>query len=355
MPQSATPSVRSLAKLTGFSKATVANALNGSPSVAAATVKKIRAVAAQIGYERNPMVGTLMSAMRRSRASSLRGVLAVGEIVEPDRPEHGLFHRELFAGCNACAEELGFRIEYFRVNEGGLTPQRLSSVLKARGIRGLILLPSWRTPDFSRFDWSWFAGVYADYIAETPTLNSVCCDHYRSMLELLGRLSERGYRRPGFIVEAGRDERVHLRMSAAVLAFQSGRAGGQWIEPFCVPEISAPVVADWIARERPDVVLSHHPDVLDWIQQAGYPVPERVGFVGLNVTKSRRSCAGLDLKPREIGHCAVEILIGQIQRQHWGVPRFPTNTTILGEFIDGPSLSRPSRPFSRTPASRQKR
>ena len=336
------PSIRSLAELTGFSKATVANALNGSHRVATATVEKVRAAAAKAGYQRNPMVGAMMSAMRRSQVSTLQGVLAVAEIAEPDRPEHGPFNRQLISGCNESAEALGFKLESYQLGPGGLSPERLCRVLKARGIRGLILLPSWRTPKFSSFDWSRLSAVYADYIPETPTLNSVCCDHYRSMLELLNRLHARGYRRPGLVLESGRDERVHLRMSAALGAFQSAHRDVHAIKPFLSSDISKLNVVKWIARAKPDVVLSHHTDVLDWMQAAGLRVPKEIGFAALNLAKSNRSCAGLDLRPREIGRCAVEILIGQIRREAWGAPRVPTNTTLLAEFVDGDTLQRQS-------------
>ncbi len=337
MPPPPKASIRSIAAITGLSKATVANALNGTPTVAKSTAEKVLAAAEAVGYKRNPMVGSLMSAMRQSQGSHLKGVLAVADIAEPDRPEHGLFHHELLQGCKTGADALGFKIEFFQIDKGGLTPERLSDVLRARGIRGLILLPSWRVPDFSRFDWAWFTGIYADYIPGTPMLNTVCCDHYRSMLELLHLLRTRGYRRPGLVLEQGRDERIHLRMSAAIRAFQASHRE-PCVEPLVCDHFNEGIVLQWLGQEQPDVVLSHHSDVLDWITKAGHQVPEDLGFVGLNLSKTTGRCAGLDLHPREIGRCAVEILIGQIQRRAWGTPRSPTNTTVLGTFIEGPTL-----------------
>ncbi len=352
MPHSPAPSVRLLAQITGLSPSTVATALSGSPRAAPATILKVQAAAKEIGYQHNPMVSALMSAMRRSQTSTLQGVLAAAEISEPDRPAHGPFHRELIAGCKEAAEDLGFKLEFYEVGIAGLTPERLSGVLKARGIRGLILLPAWRLPDFLRFDWNWFAGVYTDYIYETPTLNSVCCDHYRSVLELLHRLHARGYRRPGLMVEAGRDERIHLRTSAALRVFQASHPTVHAIEPLMSANLEEKSVLDWLTREAPDVILTHHAEVLDWIKHTGRRVPSDVGFVSLNLAKTKRKCAGLDLRPRQIGRCAVEILIGQIQRRAWGVPRLPTNTTIIGEFVDGPTLrpaeSSPPQSFSKT-------
>jgi len=358
MPRKHAPSIRSIARATGLSKATVAYALNGTPGVAEETVRKVREAADKAGYRRNPMFSALMSAMRRAQGVSFQGVLAAVDLVEPDRPAHGPFHRELVAGARATAETLGFSFELHQVGGDGMSPERLSSVLRARGIRGLVILPSWRTPDFSRFDWAWFTGIYADYIAEKPVINAVCSDHYRSMLDLLNLLHARGYRRPGLVIEEGRDERVHLRTGAALRSFNASRPGAKAPAPFVIQadkpgqasgdatpagsiSCSRRAILDWARRERIDVLLSHHPEILDWLGEEGLAVPGDLGFVGLNLAKTKGRCAGLDLRPRLIGSCAVETLVGQIQRQAWGLPEYPTTTTLAGEFRDGPTLRTP--------------
>ena len=341
MPHSPKPSIRSIAQKTGLSKATVANALNGTPTVARATADRVLQAANELGYIRNPMIGTLMSAVRRSEGRTLQGVLAVAEIGEPDRPDHGPFHRALLDGCRECAEELGFALDYFRLDPGRLSPERLSGILKARGVRGLVLLPSWSSPDFSRFDWLWLTGVYADYLADTPSLNTVCCDHYRTVLEALEKLRELGYRRPAMIFEKGREERIHMRMSAALRTFQSSHEDVVPIQPAFVQAISRAEVLAWLDEKEPDVVLSHHgSEVMDWIQESGREIPRDLGFFCLNVAKTDREVAGLNLRPREIGRCAIEQLIAQVQRAAWGRLRTPTATTLIGEFVAGPTLRR---------------
>lgn len=289
------------------------------------------------------MVGAFMSAMRRSRVDAFQGVIALVETTEPKRPTHGPFHRELIEGAGACATQLGFSTEYFQVSATGLTHQRLNTILKARGIRGVVLLPTWHRPDFSKFDWSFLTGVYTDYIADTPVLNSVCSDHYRSLFELLQQLRRRGYRRPGLILETGRDERVHFRTSAALRTFQGSFPEEGPVNPLFVSELTPKLLGRWIETERPDVILSHDSDHLGWIKSLGMRVPGQMGFVVLNLAKAKCPCAALDLHARQIGTSAVEILVGQIQRQAWGLPLFPTNTTIMGEFVDGVTIRRGRR------------
>ncbi len=332
------PSIRLIAEKTGLSKATVANALNGTPTVARSTAERVLEMARAIGYQRNPMVGALMSAVRRSDGTSLQGVLAAVEINEPDRPEHGPFHRLLLEGCEECAQELGFGLEFFRLQPNGVSPERLSRILRARGIHGLVILPAWKLPDFSRFDWNWLTGVYADYLAGAPSLNFVSCDHYRTVLEALSALHRMGYRKPAMIFEKGREERIQMRTSAALRVFNASFRGPDPIEPLFLEKIARDEVMCWLAKENPDVVLTHGHDVFDWMRESGMRIPEEIGYVSLNCAKTGERCAGLDLRPRDIGRCAVEMLVAQVQRAAWGRRWIPTSTSIVGSLVPGPTI-----------------
>jgi LacI family transcriptional regulator len=331
-------SVRSIALLTGFSKATVANALRGHPTVAAATAERIRAAAAKVGYARNRFVGGLMSAMRRAQTSGFHGVLACVDFAEPDRPEHGPFHRELVSGARARAGELGFKLEEFVVGAGRLSPARLNTILQARGIHGIAILPSWRAPDLDGLDLGALAVVAADFMPNASPMHSVCCDHYGSLFTLLEQLESRGYRRPGLVLDTGRDERVMLRRSAALHAFQQHLPASRRVPVLEAPKIDDAVFGRWFRRHRPDVVLAHETEVLELIEAEGRAVPRDCGFVCLNLTKAKRPCAALDLQPRLIGARTVELLVAQLQQNAHGVPECPSVLTLLACLVDGPTL-----------------
>lgn len=107
------------------------------------------------------------------------------------------------------------------------------------------------------------------------------------MLQLLDR---RGYRRPGLIMEVGRDNRIQHRQTAAFRAFQIDHAE---IKP--VPLLISPGAPDiqgdfmpWFRAHRPDVVLSHFMDTLGWIEACTPRGRQPSGFVLLNVLKMRR-------------------------------------------------------------------
>lgn len=333
------PTLRSLARALGLSRTTVSDALRGSPRVDPKTAARVRQAADEAGYRRNPLAGALMSELRRSRGAAFRGVLAAIDFNEPDRPAYaGRYHRELVLGAETRATELGFKIERFSVGNGGVSVQRLDSILQSRGIHGVVLLPAWDDPDLTNLDWSTFSGIYTDYIIEHPALHSVCPDHYRSLLAALQRLAAAGYRQPGLFLQKHHDERLQFRWGAAFRAFQESHPEVRAVPPLVVDNLTREEFVRWFKRWKPDVVLGHHCEAMDWMESCGAVVPETNGFVCLNVLMKTRPCAGLDLQPRTLGARATELLIAQLQRNETGIPEWPSTTTIPARWVDGPSI-----------------
>ena len=340
--KAANPTVRSLARDLGLSHTTVSDALRGKGRVDPATVSRVEKAARAAGYRRNPLAAAVMSELRRSRGGTFRGVLAAVDLSEPDRAPHGVFHRELVGGGRARAIELGFKLEQFLVGSAGITVARLDSILQSRGIHGVLLLPSWYSPDWRGLEWPRYAAVYTDYVIERPPLHCVCCNHYRSMVALLARLTERGYRRPGLVLERGRDERTQRRFSAAFRSYQENEPGVEAVPLLMTgPERRKEDFVTWFRRNKPDVVIGHFTETIEWMEAAGATVPTTAGFVSLNLLYKTRPCAGLDQQPRELGGRAVELLIAQLQRNERGIPEWPTTTTIPARWVEGPTLRPP--------------
>ena len=217
---SSTPSLRELARTLGLSHTTVSEALRNNPRVRDETKQKVLKAAEAAGYRRNPLAGALMSEIRRSRAGTFRGVIAIidSDGISKRAPNASLYHREMIQGASERARELGFMGEIF-VGQRDISTSRLDSILQSRGIRGILLLPVHDDPDFSHLDWSRYAGVYTDYIIERPQLHSVCSDHYRALIGGLNRLRALGYRRPGLVLQQHNDERLLNRWEAAFQAY----------------------------------------------------------------------------------------------------------------------------------------
>ncbi|MFP4283218.1 MAG: LacI family DNA-binding transcriptional regulator [Opitutales bacterium] len=348
-------SVRELARSLGISHTTVSDALRNSPRVRKETRERVQRAAREAGYHYNPLAGALMSEMRRSGVGTFRGVLAVVDLEsEAQRMEFSQrYHREIVAGCESAAETLGFKIERFVLGRDHLSVARLGGILRSRGISGLIVLPAGASPDIAELDWKHFAGLYTDYIIEHPPLDSVCSDHFRSMVLALQKLQEYGYQRPGLVLEDAHDRRLLYRWEAAFSMYQEHHDIFERISPLIVSDCTQPQFTRWFKRHEPDVVLSHRHEIMNWMEEAGAKLPETHGFCCLNVLMSPRESAGLDLQPRLIGARATEALVAQLHRNEYGVPATASTITIPAAWRDGPTIARRVRKGDRaamTPA-----
>lgn len=337
-----TASLRQLARTLRLSRTTVSDALRGRGRVSVTTIKRVQAAAEALGYRPNPLLSTVLGSIKRRTGTTFHGALAVIDLHESSHWPHGPFPKELVAGATARAQEMGFSIAEFVVGPTVLPFARLDSILRSRGIHGIVVLPAWRQPDLSDFDWSRYAAIYTDWVTTRPALHSVSPDHYSSMLALLGLLEERGYRRPGLVLARGRDERIQHRQRAAYCAWQTSEPTREAIPPLITtddPEFTRDF-APWFRRHRPDVVLSHYADTPEWT--AACARQKHVGFVLLNVLDRTRPCAALDLQPRTIGARAVELLVGQIIRGEFGVSEWPSRAGVQAKWVEGPTVRPPA-------------
>jgi LacI family transcriptional regulator len=338
MPRPAT--IRSLAKTLKLSVATVSEALRNSPRVKAATTQRVLRAAEAAGYQRNPLLGATFSALRRARHQGFSGMLALVDVTSGGRAELGLFHREVVKGASARAQELGFRTELFWVGSSApaLSVGRLSRVLRARGINGVIFLPFDHVQDFSAFDFDQIAAVSMEHRLISPVLHTVQPDHYLSIRRALQRLTERGYKRIGLCLESGKDERVDFKWSSGFLSYFRLTERKLDVPPLIEEKLQRDVFKEWFQRHRPDVIVGHGQFLVDWIAAEKLRVPEDVGFFRINVTERSNPCAGLDLRPQRLGAVAIETVVAMLHRRESGLPKFPTSISIDAIWEDGPTL-----------------
>jgi LacI family transcriptional regulator len=332
--------IRKIARGLGISHTTVSEALRNSPRVNAVTRKRVQKAARAAGYQPNPLAGALMSEMRRARSGTFRGVLAILDLDGPDsRPaSSNRYHRELVRGASLRAAELGFKAETIVTGMRGISDARLDSILQARGIRGLLLLPIVRMAALSGLDWNHYSGIYTDYLIESPALHAVCPDHYRSMVFAVQKLHALGYRRLGLVLHADHDSRLLHRWEAAFHTYHEHHAQKEALPPLVLPDLERREFIRWFKARRPDAVLCHRAEVSKWMEECGARIPETHGFCCLNVTSNAVTCAGLDLQPVLLGARGVELLIAALHRNDCGVPEHPSTTTIPAIWVDGPTL-----------------
>ena len=219
-----------------------------------------------------------------------------------------------------------------------MTGRRLTSILLARGIRGLLIAPVPASRGHLTLDWSQFAAATCGYSLWRPNISRACGDTFQTIAMSLRELKRLGYRRIGLATRAGDDERSNHLVLAAMLAYQHNVKPANRVPLLLTKHLNEPTFTKWFRRHSPDAVLGPGRGMIPWMHACGKRVPTDVGFVQLQSTEHTKGCAGIHSNARLIGSAAIDLVVGQLQRNELGIPSSSKVVLIAGEWIDGPTV-----------------
>ncbi|HLP25016.1 MAG TPA: hypothetical protein VK477_05015, partial [Acidobacteriota bacterium] len=242
-------------------------------------------------------------------------------------------------GAKARASELGFKIEPFWPLVDGMTEQRLASILQARGVDGLIILPL-PEPGRLALDFSGFAVAAIGYTLEAQAVHRATTAHYEAMLTTLRQVEIAGYRRVGFVVDRNVHNRTERKWLGAFRAYQSDHDSGEnHIPSLIVDHTGDPALfVRWLQTYKPDAVIAGNVPIRGWLTHASKRDTARLGVTLLGERYQHSSLAGIDEHSERVGAAAVEIVVAQLHRNERGLPAFPQDVHVAGEWRPGSSL-----------------
>ena len=321
--------------------ATVSRALRDDPRITLAQRVKIRQAAAELGYRPNPLVAALMSARRAGHHPAYQATFAYVTKYPPERA--AWFAREfgqLQAGARERALAQGYALEEFNVHDPALTARRVTEILHARNIHGLLVAPLHSVHDTVELDWTQFCAVAVGYSLSHVAISRVAHDHFNGLLIASRHCRAAGRRRPGLVLQRRVHEKVEKRWVAAALLDQSEQAAATRVPPLLLDGLEAGQFSAWFRRHRPDVVLGVDIAViLGWLKDLGCAVPEDVGVVSLDRRPHDRGIAGIHQDYAGFGANAVDLLVGMTQRNERGLPARAFTVLLDGAWRDGRTLA----------------
>lgn len=334
------PSLRQLARELGVSAMTVSLALRGARGLSAATAERVRKAAMERGYYPDHELSRLAQLMRRGRKPGFRSTLAfLNAFPEPDRIEHEPYMHGLWQGATARAERLGYRIEQHWLGEPGLSLRRLSEILSARGIKGILVPPLPDGASLPALDWSRFVGIALTDSHAVPQLLRVAPDNALAIEIALRETTRLGYRRPGLWMPEAFDVRTQRLNSAPFLRWLHERRLNPGL--MLIEEPSQRVLASWLRRLKPDVLICPHFDGYSQLWRktvAGFATPP--AFVSLTWSAPNKQFAGIDKRTEEIGAFGVDLLINALTQGRVGFQEEPPTLRVPGSWREGPSCPR---------------
>lgn len=78
--------------------------------------------------------------------------------------------------------------------------------------------------------------------------------------------------------------------------------------------------------------------MIAWLEEAGWGVPDDIGFVSLEYYPEHGDLAGVDQKSLTIGSAAVELVVEQLYHNERGVPETPKVVLIEGRWHPGKTV-----------------
>jgi DNA-binding LacI/PurR family transcriptional regulator len=333
--------LKEVAQKAGVSIMTASRALRNQASVTETTRQKVEKAAQQLNYRPNPLVSALMSYRRASRV--IRDTLTIALITNfPKRDgwRSLRINQDFFDGATQACMRHGYKLEEFWLREADMSARRLSSILYSRNINGLLIAPLPVALGHMRLEWPNFSAVALGYSLAWPRLHRAVNHQFRSISTALRRLRKLGYQKIGLALRSSIDERVEHHYSGGFLVNQQRIVPAHRVPMHVVAERdwTEKNFSKWFLKHRPEVVVSHHEEVLEWLARLKVRVPHDAGFIHLNLPDTSGRLAGIYQNGPDVGAAAADFLVAMLHRNERGIPELPHTILVEGTWIDGKTL-----------------
>lgn len=325
-----------VARAAGVSQMTVSMALRNHPRISAATRLRVQRLAEALGYRPDPLLSRLMAHLRtsgrRSQPAPVAYLVSRGSGTEWRQTYLG----RLFDGAERRATELGFTLDLICMGRAGVSTQRVNTILRSRGIEGVLIAPLSRGGGHLNLDFSGLSAAHVGASLWRPALPCAHHDYTHGTMLAMRHLVQHGYRRIGLVTNQSLTRTTEHQEEAAFL-YYAARLRSRPLPPLVVAEWTPSTVLQWYRRHRPDAVFTCYPELIEVLREAGYPVPEAVG-VALNWIPDGAPCSGIWQDFEAVGAAAFDLVESQLRRHEYGLPAKPKTVLVKGRWVEGATL-----------------
>jgi LacI family transcriptional regulator len=336
------PSIQMIADKVGLSKATVSRVLRNVPGHKAETRDKIMKVAKELGYSSHPIMSAVMSSVRFKKTAQFSPIIA--EIhCQPWGRKRAWNMEVLRKHVHKQAHNLGYRIEEFSWFNPEMKPQRLMDIIRARGIRGVILEHFMDSNMDLEVDVSDLAMVSIGGGLRSPQLHKIEVNYFGGLLMAFKKLRAYGYRRLGVALPRFFETMSEFKREGALHIAHQDMDPDARIPIFHMDD-DEPFTGlkPWLDRYNPDCVLGVGRSLEKELKRLGYKFPKDMGFAHLGWHPAYEDLAGVNPSWGTIGETAVNQVVEQLNRNAYGVPEHPLRILIDGTWVDGKSVNIPA-------------
>lgn len=337
------PTMQDIADHAGVSRAAVSMALRDHPGVSKATRERIKKIAVDLGYTPNPMISALMSNLRTSGKSGEGQVLAYLILRTRGDWQSLHIHRDFLQGVRERATDLGFRIEVFVAENSVNYFKRLSRILTARGIHGVVVGPvSDERTVLDRFledfQWDHFCLVNVGGIIDRINILIVRHNHFDGMKIAFLKALEFGHKRVGFVCGESLDWMVRHRWTASYLFHQQQLNPRDRLPVLLYNSASQAdmegKVKEWYVRHKPTVIISLSGKHIMRINS----LRSDVSHICLSYNNEFPAISGVCQRAEAIGSTAVDLLAAKLNHNVKGFTDYRQEYILQGAWMEGSTL-----------------
>jgi LacI family transcriptional regulator len=338
-------SIREIARLAGVSPSAVSLAMRGTGRIAPETRARIMAVVKKADYSINPLFSKALSMARQSPEARYRETIAL--ILEYPTETGPDYQKAMHESATRCAAGMGYKLESFVVSAKPAEHRRLGRILKARGIRGVIIIPRLdHLQPRLHLNWPDLAAVEIGRTLWNPrNLHHVETSDYHKVIEALHLLKKAGYRRVGMAIEPMQNQHQRGTYYAAYLVAQLRQperaripvlaSTGPWSEA---------TFRKWFETYQPDVLFIHHaPEICAWLRAMKLKWPADISLFSVNTRDAQMS--GLVRDYPGLGRAAVEMLSLLLESGELGLSERPRSWLVDESWQAGSTLVHPISEF----------
>ncbi len=317
-------------------------ALRDSPKIAAKTRQRIKEEAERSGYRPEPMLSALAAYRQMNKPSIYHGTIAwlCNNFTHSSMMAVHLY-QQYFDGACWRANGLGYQIEEYSLRDAEMSPARMTDILQARGVQGVLLPPQPQAGIELDMRWDQFSTLTFGFSLLKPRFHVVSSTQYRNSMIAVQCLNNLGYERIGFFGNTEFDGRTDGNFTAGYRTATKKMAHSKNI-PFLLTRENSKLsetlveIRKWIAHWQIDAVVCVT-GMQDLLVKAGCRIPEDIAVALLNTQAEFQEFAGMDEQGFRTGAAAVDCLVGMIHRGERGVPEVPYQMLIEGKWMDGPT------------------
>ncbi|MDP0497666.1 MAG: LacI family DNA-binding transcriptional regulator [Verrucomicrobiota bacterium JB024] len=331
-----------IASEVGCSLMTVSRALRGAPRVADSTRQHIIATAIKLGYRPDPEVSRLMGHLRLNRTAQPETIAWITSESTRDGWQDSPAYTELYTGAQAHAHSIGFQLQPYWLKEKNMTAKRLGSILRNRGIRGVIVGPQPQSCTvIPNLGWEHFAAATCGFSLQEPRLHRACSQQYQALSLAWDELRKRGYRRIGFALSVESNLRTEGMWLSSFLARQSTPSPTRFdiIPPLVLEQWDDRRFLAWFHQHRPDALIGWS-DAAELLRKNGIPIPQTCAYALINTAGLASPAAGVNHHMDALGAAAVDLVAEQLHHHRYGLPAIPKIVMVECSWSDGPDVPR---------------